>query len=81
MFDRTYSRIRINNHNHCFQFLLGITLIPREIEDNYGYAKFEGVSKAYYGLCENGEWEKLYKSLFMVQLMIIALQNLEMCLK
>ena len=56
-------------------------LIPREIEDNYGYAKFEGVSKAYYGLCENGEWEKLYKSLFMVQLMIIALQNLEMCLK
>ena len=24
-------------HNHCFQFLLGITVIPREIEGN-GYA-------------------------------------------
>ena len=28
--------------NHCFQFLLGIMVIPREIEDN-GYAKFWGV--------------------------------------
>ena len=26
-------------HNHCVQFLLGITVVPREIEDN-GYAKF-----------------------------------------
>ena len=26
-------------HIHCFQFLLGITVIPREIEDN-GYASF-----------------------------------------
>ena len=25
--------------NHCFQFLLGITVVLREIED-YGYAKF-----------------------------------------
>ena len=56
-------------------------LVPREIEDNYGYAKFGGVNKTYYGLCENGEWNKLYKSLFLVQLMIIALQNLEMYLK
>ena len=24
-------------HNHCFQFLLVITVVPREIEDN-GYA-------------------------------------------
>ena len=28
-------------YNHCFQFLLGITVIPREIQDN-GYTKFEG---------------------------------------
>ena len=28
-------------HNHCFQFLLGITVVPREIQDN-GYAKFGG---------------------------------------
>ena len=26
-------------HIHCFQFLLGITVVPREIEDN-GYASF-----------------------------------------
>ena len=26
-------------HNYCFQFILGITVVPREIEDN-GYAKF-----------------------------------------
>ena len=28
-------------HNHCFQFLLGITVVPREIEGK-GYAKFWG---------------------------------------
>ena len=26
-------------HDPCFQFLLGITVVPREIQDN-GYAKF-----------------------------------------
>ena len=31
-------------HNHCFQFLLGITVVPREIEDN-GYITFCGVEK------------------------------------
>ena len=41
-------------HNHCFQFLLSITVIPREIEHN-GYAKFffwggGGVNKVHYGL-------------------------------
>ena len=41
--------------NHCFQFLLGITVVPKEIQDN-GYAKFWGVNKVHYGLCENGEW-------------------------
>ena len=41
-------------HNHCFQFLLGITVIPREIEAN-GYVKFWGVNKVHYGLCDNGE--------------------------
>ena len=42
-------------HNHCFQFLLGITVVPREIEHN-GYAKFWGVNNVRYGLCENGAW-------------------------
>ena len=41
-------------HNHCFQFLLGITVVLIEIQDN-GYAKFWGVNKVHYGLRENGE--------------------------
>ena len=28
-------------HNHCFQFLRGITVVPREIQDN-GYAEMLG---------------------------------------
>ena len=28
-------------NNRCFQFPLGVTVVPREIEDN-GYAKFGG---------------------------------------
>ena len=28
-------------HNHCFQFFLDITVVPREIKDN-GYVKFGG---------------------------------------
>ena len=42
-------------HNDCFQSLLGITVVPREIEDN-GYAKFWGVIKVHYGLCENTKY-------------------------
>ena len=42
-------------HNHCFQSLLDITVVPREIQDD-GYAKLWGVNKVHYGLCENGEW-------------------------
>ena len=44
-----------------FQFLLGIIVVRREIEDN-GYAKLEGggggkgVNKVHYDICENGEW-------------------------
>ena len=46
--------------NHCFQFLLGITVVLREIEDN-GHAFFflgwgGGINKVHYGLCENGKW-------------------------
>ena len=33
---------------------MGVRVVPREIEDN-GYAKFWGVNKVRYGLCENGE--------------------------
>ena len=45
-------------HHRCFQFLPGITAVPREIEDN-GYAQFCGVDKVHYCLCENGEFHKL----------------------
>ena len=38
----------------CFQFLLGITLVPREIEDN-GYAKFWEVNKVRAWSTENGD--------------------------
>ena len=38
----------------CFQFLLGITPVPREIKDK-GYAKCRKVHKVCYRLCENGE--------------------------
>ena len=38
-----------------FPILLGITVFPREIENN-GYAKFWGVNKVHYGLCENGQF-------------------------
>ena len=48
-------------HNHCFQFLPGITVVPREIEDN-GYAKFWVVNTLHYGLCENGELQKTTKA-------------------
>ena len=41
-------------HSHYFQFLLGITVIAREIEDT-GYAKFLGVNKVHYGLGEKSE--------------------------
>lgn len=37
-------------HNHCFQFLPHITVIPRESKD-----KFWGVNKLQYGQCEYGE--------------------------
>ena len=43
--------------NHCFQFPLGIIVVPREIEDS-GYAIFflwRGVNKVHYGLSRNGE--------------------------
>ena len=49
-------------HNHCFQFLLGITVVSTDIED-YGYAIFffeggGGVNKVHCGVCENGEFRE-----------------------
>ena len=44
-------------HNYFSLFVLGNTVVPREIEDN-GYAKFCGINKVQYGLCENGEYSQ-----------------------
>ena len=42
-------------HNHCFQYLLGITVVPGQIEDE-GYAELLGVNNVHLGLYENGEF-------------------------
>ena len=50
-----------------------ITVNPREIVDK-GYAKVLGVNKMYYGLCENGKFEK--SSLLHLHQQIKLLKNL-----
>ena len=45
-------------HKHCFQFLLGLTMVPRE-NKNYAYAKFGWTNKEYYGIFRNGQLENL----------------------
>ena len=40
-------------HKYCFQFLLGLTIIPRENKNN-AYAKFGLINKEYYGIFQSG---------------------------
>ena len=40
-------------HKHCFQFLYGRTMVPRENKNN-AYAKFGGTNKEYYGIFRTG---------------------------
>ena len=40
-------------HKHCIQFLLGLTMVPRENTNN-AYAKFGGTNKGYYGIFRSG---------------------------
>ena len=40
-------------HKHCFQFLLGLIMVPRENKNN-AYAKFGGTKKEYYGIFRTG---------------------------
>ena len=42
------------SHSLCFSFLLGITAVPREIENN-AYARFWGANEVYYGRCASGK--------------------------
>ena len=68
--DKNQGFIGVTKLTHCSQFLLGITVAPREIEDS-GYAFFlyggagvggGGVDKVHYGLCENREFPKQSQS-------------------
>ena len=48
-------------HCHCFLFLLGITVVPSEIEDSdyanvWGRGGGGGAAALFYGLCEIGEF-------------------------
>ena len=44
-------------HKHCFQFLLGFKMVPRENKNNT-YAKFGGTNKEYYGIFRSGLWRR-----------------------
>ena len=50
-------------HNQCFQILQGITVVPREIENN-GYAKFWVVNKV------NMVYVKMVNTLLVSELLI-----------
>ena len=50
---RTHWRLLGDLHNLCFSFLLGITAVPREIENN-AYAKFWRANEVHYGKCGSG---------------------------
>ena len=41
-------------HKHCFQFLLRLTMVPRENKNN-AYAKVGGTIKEYYGIFRSGQ--------------------------
>ena len=48
-------------YKHCFQFLLGFTVVPRENKNN-AYAKFAGKKKEYYGIFRSGLLKLLNKT-------------------
>ena len=49
-------------HNLCFSFLLGITAVPREIENN-ALQNFGGVNKLHYGKSGSGICHDLLRCL------------------
>ena len=40
-------------HKHCFRFLLGLPMVPRE-KKNHSYSKFGGINKEYYDIFRSG---------------------------
>ena len=65
--NKLYSSLKIL-HKHCLQFLLGLTIVPREIVKN-AYVKFWGANKVYYGQLENSK----YHLSFLPQLILADL--------
>ena len=61
-------------HNLCFSFLLGITAVPRETENN-AYAKFWGANKVHYGRCSSGECStyRTYNEVILIKPVIYGL--------
>ena len=62
----------------CFQFLEGLLLVPREIE-NDNYAKFEGKTKWHYGKRESRKLrqrEAATPAVFLRRLSVTATNNL-----
>ena len=51
-----------------------MTVTPREIEDN-GYAKFWGLKKVHYGLCENGELSRF--SVILLVIFVVHINKLK----
>ena len=43
-------------HNLCFSFLLSITAVPREMENNMLNAKLWGTNKVHYERCASGQY-------------------------
>ena len=48
-------------HKHCFQFLLGNRVVPRENKNN-AHAKFGGTNKEYYGIFRSGLFGDHFRS-------------------
>ena len=62
-------------HNLCFSYLLGITAVPREIENN-AYAKFWGANKMHYGRCASGVCIALFGKFIAVLYMTAMLKRI-----
>ena len=55
-FGKYHNTLRLSpqlSHKHCFEFLLGLSMVPRENKNNV-YSKFEGTNKEYYGIFQRG---------------------------
>ena len=50
-------------HKHCFQFLLGHTMVLRENKNN-AYANFGGTNKEYYGIFRSGLYARVGVTVF-----------------